>query len=69
MVKPIIQSRAFQKSKLANTAVFFVKDHGKTGLPLYQNISENLHHMKDSKKASQLKLDLIDEFEKLRNKD
>ena len=57
------------KQNLSDEANRYIARHGKKGLPLYQNISENLHHMKDSKKASQIKLDLIDEFEKLRNKD
>jgi hypothetical protein len=57
------------KYNLTQAATNFVKNLGKRGLPLYQNISENLHHMKDCQKISQLKLDLIDEFEKLRNKD
>ena len=57
------------KCDFSSAATNFVQKHGKRGLPLYQNISENLHHMKDRKKASQIKLDLIDEFEKLRNKD
>ena len=57
------------KCNFSCAANSFVRVYGKRGLPLYQNISENLHHMKDSKKASQLKLDLIDEFEKPRNKD
>ena len=57
------------KSKLTNTINSFVQRHGKVGKPMYQNISENLHHLKDRKKATQLKLDLINEFEKLRNKD
>ena len=57
------------KRNLAAAAPIFVTSHGKKGLPLYQNISENLHLMKDCKKVSQIKLDLIDEFEKLRNKD
>ena len=57
------------KQNLSNTADRFVVKHGKRGLPLYQNISENLHLMKDCTKASQIKLDLINEFEKLRNKE
>ena len=47
----------------------FLWSYGKSGLPLYQNISENLQQMKDRNKAFQIKLDLIDEFENLRNKD
>ena len=58
------------KQELSSTANKFVQKHGKRGLPLYQNISENLHKMKDcNKKIPQIKLDLINEFEKLRNKD
>ena len=57
------------KYKLSATANKFVQKHGKKGLPLYQNLSENLYHMKECKKASQLQLDLINEFEKLRNRD
>ena len=57
------------KHNLSVAATCFAKEHGKRGLPLYQNISENLHYMKNSREISQLKLDLIDEFEKLRNKD
>ena len=57
------------KQNLSNTSDRFVVKHGKRGLPLYQNISENLHLMKDCTKASQIKLDLINEFEKLRNKE
>ena len=49
--------------------ISFVQSHGKNGVPLYQNISENMHHMKNHKKVSQLQLELINEFEKLRNKD
>ena len=41
----------------------------KKGVPLYQNIAENLHRMRVRREASQLKLDLINEFEKLKNKD
>ena len=57
------------KQNLSDEANRFIGNHGKRGVPLYQNIYENLHHMRDSKKVSQIKLDLIDEFEKLRNKD
>ena len=60
---------SISKQYLSNVANRFVERHGKRGVPLYQNIYENLHHMKNSKKASKIKLDLIDEFEKLRNKD
>ena len=60
---------SISKRNLSVTTDHFVRKHGKKGLPLHQNISENLHHMRDCKKASQIKLDLIDEFEKLRNKD
>ena len=57
------------KRSIAVTVDHFVRSHGKKGLPLHQNISENLHHMQDRNKVSQIKLDLISEFEKLRNKD
>jgi hypothetical protein len=56
------------KSNFFKATNGFVQAHGKNGVPLYQNISENMHHMKNSKKVSQLQLDLINEFEKLRNK-
>ena len=49
--------------------ISFVQSHGKSGVPLYQNISENMHHMKNCKKTSQLKLDLINRFENFRNKE
>jgi hypothetical protein len=57
------------KCNFSRRLATFGERHGKRGIPLYQNISENLHHMQASKKVSQIKLDLIDEFEKLRNKD
>ena len=60
---------SISKRNLTVAAKCFVNSHGKNGVPLYQNISENLHHMRDCKKASQIKLDFINEFEKLRNKD
>ena len=56
------------KQNLSDTANKFVQHHGKSGLPLYQNMYKNLHHMQ-AQKVPQIKLDLIDEFEKLRNKD
>ena len=60
---------SISKRRLSCITKSFVCKHGKSGVPLYQNISENMHHMKDRKKAPQIKLDLIKEFEKLRNKD
>ena len=39
----------------------------KKGVPLYQNLAENLHHMKTNLEVPQANLDLIDAFEKLRN--
>ena len=57
-------------TKLVQTIKMFSVKNGKKGLPLYQNIAENLHHVKiSSKKVSQIKLDLINEFEELRNKE
>ena len=58
------------KCNFSDCATTWVKKHGKSGVPLYQNISENMYHIKDcKKKVPQIKLDLIDEFEKFRNKD
>ena len=53
------------KCKFSKVAISFVQHHGKRGQSLYQNISENLHKMKGSKKPSRIKLDLINEFENL----
>ena len=55
---------------MSKSVTHFVDNKGKKGVPLYQNFAENLHHLKNSsKKVSQIRLDLINEFEKLRNKD
>ena len=60
---------SISKHNLSAAAKSFANRHGKIGIPLHQNLSENLHHMKDRKEVSQLQLELINEFEKLRNKD
>ena len=57
------------KHDFTAAATNFVQSHGKKGLPLFQNISENLHLMRDRRKTPQIKLDLINEFENLRNRD
>ena len=58
------------KSEMSKSVTHFVDNKGKKGVPLYQNFAENLHHLKNSsKKVSQIRLDLINEFEELRNKD
>lgn len=54
------------KYTLGQVATSFSTTYGKKGLPLYQNIAQNLHRKCPMKKVSQEKLDLIDAFEKLR---
>ena len=56
-------------TKLLRTTKSFSDHHGKRGLPLYQNIAENLHKMNPKREVPQAKLDIIDAFEKLRNGD
>ena len=56
-------------SKLTNVANHFSRSHGNNGIPLYQNIAENLYVMRENRKVPQAKLDLIDALEKLRNDD
>ena len=58
------------KSEMSKSVTHFVDNKGKKGVPLYQNFAENLHHLKNSrKKVSQIRLDLINEFEKFRKED
>ena len=47
----------------------FSRNHGKIGVPLYQNIADNLHIMKPKHRLSEAQLGIIDVFEKLRNGD
>ena len=47
---------------LSKSAQGFSERHGKKGMPLYQNIDENLHRMKINRRFN-----LITEFEKNRN--
>ena len=52
------------RRKLCMVAINFSSDHGKKGVPLHQNISENIHRLRPYQ-PSQETLDFINAFEKL----
>ena len=64
--KKIVKEKwpSIPKSKLFKDAIQFSVNHGKKGVPLYQNLSENIHYLKPYQ-PSQETLDFIDAFEKL----